>query len=139
MQDAEASRGKTRLLLENKKQNTFVSKNNIEFTRVSWNKNSIFFNIYKSNTEFQTHLLITLQNHQIPKHPPFSLSLSQVSSVKLVSYLSISLFPSTGNLWPLSNLSHQEKKIQFTNNNNNNSNSNSNSNSNNNNNNNNKY
>ena len=34
MQDAEASRSKICLLLKNEKQNTFVSKNNLEFTRV---------------------------------------------------------------------------------------------------------
>ena len=33
MRDAETSRSKTRLLLENKKQNTFVSENNLESTR----------------------------------------------------------------------------------------------------------
>ena len=32
--DAEASRNRTHLLLENKKQNTFASENNLEFTRV---------------------------------------------------------------------------------------------------------
>ena len=34
MWDAEASRNKTRLLLENKKQNTFASENNLESTKV---------------------------------------------------------------------------------------------------------
>ena len=34
MCDAEVTRSKTRLLLENKKQNTFVSENNLESTRV---------------------------------------------------------------------------------------------------------
>ena len=36
MWDAEASRNKTRLLLENKKQNTFASENNLESTKVPW-------------------------------------------------------------------------------------------------------
>ena len=34
MRDVEASRNRTHLLLENKKQNTFASENNLEFTRV---------------------------------------------------------------------------------------------------------
>ena len=34
MRGAEASRNRTRLSLENKKQNTFTSKNNLESTRV---------------------------------------------------------------------------------------------------------
>ena len=36
MRDAEVSRSKIRLLLENKKQNTFASENNLESTRVPW-------------------------------------------------------------------------------------------------------
>ena len=34
MRNVEPFRSRTRLSLENKKQNTFVSKNNLEFTRV---------------------------------------------------------------------------------------------------------
>ena len=34
MWEAEASKNRTHLLLENKKQNTFTSENNLEFTRV---------------------------------------------------------------------------------------------------------
>ena len=34
MRNVEPFRSKTRLSLENKKQNTFVSENNLEFTRV---------------------------------------------------------------------------------------------------------
>ena len=34
--DAEALRSRTRLLLENKKQNTFTFENNLEYTRVPW-------------------------------------------------------------------------------------------------------
>ena len=34
MQDVEVSRSKTRLLLEDKKQNTFVSENNLKSTMV---------------------------------------------------------------------------------------------------------
>ena len=34
MRDAEASRSRTHLLLENKKQNTFASENNLKSTRV---------------------------------------------------------------------------------------------------------
>ena len=36
MRDAEALRSRTRLLLKNKKQNTFNSENNLKSTRVPW-------------------------------------------------------------------------------------------------------
>ena len=36
MQDAKASKSKTYLFLENKKQNTFAFENSLKFTRVFW-------------------------------------------------------------------------------------------------------
>jgi len=36
MRDAEVPRNRVRLLLENKKQNTFASKNNLKFMKVPW-------------------------------------------------------------------------------------------------------
>ena len=52
MRGAEASKSKTRPLLENKKQNTFDSENNLKSTRVPW--------IYKEkgfwNTDLGTYL-----------------------------------------------------------------------------------
>ena len=61
MRDVEALRSKTCLLLENKKQNTFISENNLESMRVPWiHKEKGFWNPLEKNKQKSEFLLISI-------------------------------------------------------------------------------
>ena len=61
MRDAEKLRSRTRLSLENKKQNTFISENNLESMRVPWiHKEKGFWNPLEKNKQKSEFLLISI-------------------------------------------------------------------------------